>query len=223
MKSILLSLSLLFVLLFTFGCGGGGGNAGQTAPTSADLSNAQFWTFYSSAGMPTNPSSLEPTGFEFTFPNLPGHVNYMQAAEPVPSPHQLTIVFEIDSTGAVYGQADPGDHNPATFHIMIQRAGDNYSGQGAYDFYRLWYRWDVTTNNLDVFANQGPITITVPLNDPTQWGSVFGHTPTEQQFQDTLANIANVAFTFGGQDFDGHGVFLVSGVSVFKVISFHVN
>jgi hypothetical protein len=101
--------------------------------------------------------------------------------------------------------------------LFLHRRGDDWSGDGAREFYRWW-----SVSNVVLAA--GNHELTAPLV-PDQWSSVFGkhgdHPAAAGQFAAALADLQAVGQTFGGM-FAGHGVFAVHGPSRFTLESYEI-
>lgn len=150
-------------------------------------------------------------GFWFQWPNSSGHVNYVvQPTGSLAGKQMVTISGSI--SGAPF-QAwmdainQPGviDPTPASCRAYFQEAGDNWSGQGAFAYYRWWSHSAVFPLQNGNFWVQGSFT------DLSQWSSVMGESANNsaaatQGFQQALASAQWVGFTCGGMFF-GHGVY----------------
>jgi hypothetical protein len=58
--------------------------------------------------------------------------------------------------------------------------------------------------------------------DPSVWTNCYGQHDTSG-FAGALENAMGIGFTFGGQKFFGHGVYLSRGSAVFKMNSYTVH
>lgn len=176
---------------------------------------ASDWSILYSFNMPPHPVQSGP-GWSIALPGPSANIQYVQVPfSSVATPKQISVSFEVLSAGAVYnGKIDPACSNPATFHLWLERRGDN----GTQDFYRWW-----ADNGQYVFgsADNQLHTMTVPLTYD-QWSSVFGHQDAAQ-FAATLANLNAVGITFGGTGGCwGHGMDLLSGSATFELMSYTV-
>ena len=166
-----------------------------------------------SPGMPLNPAAAG-SGWSFTFPPQDG-VHYVTT--PLSAPligRLLEVRFSIAGPGRlVPTQGDP----PARMRLFLHRRGDDWSGVGAYEFYRWW-----SVSNMVLAA--GNYELAVPLV-PDQWFSVFGkrgdHPAAAGQFTAAVGDLQAVGQTFGGM-FAGHGVFAVDGPSRFTLESYEI-
>lgn len=137
-----------------------------------------------------------PTAYVLSFPQCSaGHVDYVyENSNPIAVGRTIAMSYAIAGSGTL---SAPGDSPPATLHLFLQRAGDDYTGQGAAEFYRLWSAWTALAN--------GSFAVSQVLS-PALWTGVFGRNPTAAQFSDTLGHLAHIGWTFGGHDFAGHGI-----------------
>lgn len=176
---------------------------------------AQDWSILYSFNMPPHPAPLG-NGWQIQLPGPAGNLQYVQVPfTAVATPKQVTVTFEVVSKNPRYnGVIDPKCSDPATFHLMLERRGDN----GTQDYYRWWA--DAGGYVFGSADNQEH-TITVPLT-PDQWSSVYGHHDAAQ-FAATLGNLNAVGLTFGGTGGCwGHGMNLLSGSGTFELISYTV-
>lgn len=216
-------LTLLASLVLT-ACGGSSGppdvNAAQAGVVSL---NPQSWYILYGADMPDHPSPSSAGAWSMTLPGEPGSINYVQTPYTPASlpnstaslPTEVSITFRIDSSsGAVYnGEVDPAAVDPATFHLFLERQGD--------DFTQDYYRWWADTGGYVLGSKDNSVvTIEVPLT-PDKWSSVYGHHDSAE-FAATLKNLAWVGITFGGDNFWGHGVNMLGGTATFTLIDFRV-
>ena len=126
----------------------------------------------------------------------------------------LTLVYSIEGSTPVWEVRDPTDVPPATMHLFLWRSGDDLSCNGVMASYRFWAPSGVT---LKLGDGQ---TLTSVL-DPSVWTNCYGQHDTSG-FAGALENAMGIGFTFGGQKFFGHGVYLSSGSATFKVDSYTV-
>ena len=106
---------------------------------------------------------------------------------------------------------------PAHTRLYVQQKGDNFSGQGEYEFYRCWAR--DAAFRLDQW---GQVTLTESVTKADAWSSVHGKTGDEAlaEFTIAMANVGVAGFVFGGGCFYGHGVRTVGGTARFNMGSF---
>jgi hypothetical protein len=152
----------------------------------------------------------------FTFPGPSGVAGYFYTKPPATiAPGQtVTLYYSIEGSTPEWGVSDPTDVPPATMHLFLWRGDDDLSCNGAMASYRFWAPSGVT---LKLGDNQ---TLTSVL-DPSVWTNCYGQHDTSG-FAGTLENAMGIGFTFGGQKFFGHGVYLSGGSATFKVNSYTV-
>jgi hypothetical protein len=152
----------------------------------------------------------------FTFPGPSGVAGYFYTKPPatIARGQMVTLVYSIDGSTPVWGVSDTTDVPPATMHLFLWRSGDDLSCNGAMASYRFWAPSGVTLKPGD---NQ---TLSSVL-EPSVWTNCYGQRDTNG-FAGALENAMGIGFTFGGQNFAGHGVYLSSGSATFKVNSYTV-
>jgi hypothetical protein len=143
-------------------------------------------------------------GNQFTFPTDTSATAGYFYTKPVGAvAPNMTVTLNYTVTGSSDFQqtpqsGQPSDVNPATISLFIWRQGDDLSCNGAFASYRMW----AAKRNLVIGANQ---VIGAPLIS-NNWTNCYGqHGPTG--FLGTLQNLLGIGFTFGGQNFNGHGVY----------------
>lgn len=186
-------------------------SCGDTPPTAPVASG---WTMSYSQG--TSLSQSQGAIWQFPFPSHPGHVNMVTKRTGALSGQLTAVVEESEDNPAWFWKFDAGNTCSATLpttSLYFQRAGDNMSGQGEFEFYRWWSAGFEIQPSLR--------TISVPL-DPAKWGSVFGKRGTDNpaMFAAALANAISVGLVFGGGCFAGHGVAVTDGSATLKLKSF---
>ena len=219
-------LAALYGFVLWCGCGPISLRVPNVAPQQVGLvsQNASDWyLFYgSAAGSPLitdgPQGTLTPIAGAIGYvdiPNEPGHVNYIQTPyfAPTQLPSEIDSTIQIEAEDATYWQADPNDTDPATFHIFFEVQNDNLQSPNG----RFWYSYkpELPTNGVQTFVIKAPF-------DPAQWGNVDGSAFTAAEFQVSLQSIGWVGLTFGGQDFDGHGVGMAAGKARVTVVDFQV-
>ena len=118
-------------------------------PQPAQLSMAaSAWVFQYSNGTPANPSPSG-SGWVFTFPNtggLYGGVHYLVTQSPNLASKSTLIMSGVISVAprTVWGSNDPSDITPDHCRVYFQRAGDDLSGTGPYEFYRRFSHTRIT-------------------------------------------------------------------------------
>jgi hypothetical protein len=152
----------------------------------------------------------------FTFPGPSGVAGYFYTKPPASIARGLTVtlVYSIDGSSPEWGVSDPNDIPPATMHLFLWRSGDDLSCNGAMASYRFWAPSGVT---LKLGDSQ---TLTSVL-DSSVWTNCYGQHDISG-FAAALEDAMGIGFTFGGQNFFGHGVYLSSGSATFKVNSYTV-
>lgn len=154
-------------------------------------------------------------GYFFNFPAAPGGVDYVfRSCGPLKAGQTISVAFSLEGAGIVKPCANSGD-GPARLRLFLQRAGDDWSGKGAFEFYR-W--WSLETVALD---KPGDFALSAVL-DPAKWSSVYGKTgdTAPGAFADALTNAAYTGFTFGAS-FAGHGDY-AEGPVRFRLKSFAI-
>ena len=156
------------------------------------------------------------TNGAFTFPGPSGVAGYFYTKPPasIARGQTVTLVYSIDGNTPEWGVSDPADVPPATIHLFLWRGGDDLSCNGVMASYRFWAPSGVT---LKLGDSQ---TLTSVL-DPSVWTNCYGEHDTSG-FAGALENAMGIGFTFGGQNFFGHGVYLSRGSATFKVNSYTV-
>jgi hypothetical protein len=165
-----------------------------------------------SPGMPAQPTTAGP-GWSFSFPAEDG-VHYVTTplTGSVIGRRAVKARFAITGPGRlVPSQGDP----PARARLFLQRRGDDWSGAGAFEFYRWW-----SVGHVELTEGEHELAATLA---PNQWSSVFGKRGDQfggaEQFTTAMADLQAVGLTFGGT-FAGHGVFAVEGPARFTLMSY---
>jgi hypothetical protein len=153
----------------------------------------------------------------FTFPGPSGVAGYFYTKPPatIARDQTVTLVYSIDGSNPEWGVSDPSDVPPASVHLFLWRRGDDLSCNGVMASYRFWAPSGVT---LKLGDSQ---TLTSVL-DPSVWTNCYGQHDTSG-FAGALENAMGIGFTFGGQKFFGHGVYLSRGSAMFKMNSYTVH
>jgi hypothetical protein len=128
-----------------------------------------------------------------------GQVGYVTAQAPGPLPLNGKIRFKFTLNG---GPIRGGDGtNLSNVSIFIQRSGDNWSGAGGYNCYRLWgYGTLALTNKVG-----GQYTLEARLNGTSAGLGGVMTGCSDSQVQGTLQNPVVIGFTFGDSQSKGHG------------------
>jgi hypothetical protein len=122
----------------------------------------------------------------------------------------LVVTMQIANANLKSVQ-DGGTDTYAT--VMLQRRGDDLSGQGAYAHYRQWaFRHRIKLID-------GTFTVTIPM-DRTIWTGVRGKNAPDAAWKDLLADLDRIGVTFGGASDGGHGV---AGNADLYMLKFKVN
>lgn len=110
-----------------------------------------------------------------------------------------TLTYTVSGSGQFVCN-NSGCHGARpTIRILLQRAGDNLSCAGAFNYYREF------SQPFGLLDEPGTHTLSVPLSDPAQWTPC---TPPNDagSFAGTLRNIGLLGVCFGGGDFACHGI-----------------
>lgn len=170
------------------------------------------WGFYYSPGMPQQMWDNGDGTFYFDFPSKDG-VHYVYRSGSAQPGQTISMTFKIEGTGT-FMSSDANEGPPCRVRLYIQRANDNLSTE----FYRWWA-------HATVDLAPGEFTLSAPLV-VDQWGSVGGGLPQWTDpatgFAQCLANLQNIGFTFGGQWFAGHGVYVSNGNMRFTLKSYTI-
>jgi hypothetical protein len=195
----------LTVLVSACSIFGGAANSSSTIP----IPSAGQWVAF---------GRNEPTisNVAFTFPGPSGVAGYFYTKPPatIAQGQTVTLVYSINGSTPVWGMSDTNDVPPATMHLFLWRSGDDLSCNGAMASYRFWAPSGVT-------LKLGESQILTSVLDPSAWTNCYGEHSTSG-FAKALENAMGIGFTFGGQNFFGHGVYLTSGSATFKVNSYTV-
>ena len=195
----------LIVLVSACSIFGGASSSSSTIPTP----DAGQWVDFG-RNEPTISNGV------FTFPGPSGVAGYFYTKPPatIARGQTVTLVYSIVGSTPEWGVSDAADVPPATMHLFLWRRGDDLSCNGVMASYRFWAPSGVT---LKLGDNQ---TLASVL-DPSVWTNCYGEHDTSG-FAGALANAMGIGFTFGGQNFAGHGVYLSRGSATFKVNSYTV-
>jgi len=206
-NQFLIAPYFLFLIVLVSACLllGGAGSLSSTIP----IPGAGQWVDFG-RNKPTISSGA------FTFPGPGGVAGYFYTQPPttMAQGQTVTLVYSIDGSTPEWGVSDPVDGPPATMHLFLWRRGDDLSCNGVMASYRFWAPSGVT---LKLGDDQ---TLSSVL-DPSVWTNCYGQHNTSG-FVEALENAMGIGFTFGGQKFFGHGVYLSGGNATFKVNNFTV-
>jgi hypothetical protein len=195
----------LVVLMSACSIFGGAGSSSSTIP----IPGAGQWVDF---------GRNEPTisNEAFTFPGASGVAGYFYTKPPatIAQGQTVTLVYSIDGSTPMWGVSDPNDVPPATMHLFLWRSGDDLSCNGAMASYRFWAPSGVS-------LKLGDSQTLSSVLDPSVWTNCYGQHDTSG-FAGALGNTMGIGFTFGGQKFFGHGVYLSRGSATFKVNNYTV-
>jgi hypothetical protein len=93
---------------------------------------------------------------------------------------------------------DGGTNTYAT--VMLQREGDTLTGQGKYEWYRLW-----CGGAKRISLVNGYFQVSIPM-DRNIWTGVFGRVASDIAWSGTLNNLGKIGITLGGTSDFGHGI-----------------
>lgn len=169
------------------------------------------WGFYYSPNMPQQMWDAGDGTFYFDFPTKDG-VHYVYRAGSAALGQTITMTFSLAGDGTLV----PTQGTTPYVTLYLQRAGDNMSGAGAYEFYRFW-------SGATKLTGAGDYTVSVPLTYNI-WTGVMGRSD-QNGFAACLANLQNIGFTFGdpGAGASGHGVYVTNGTMRFTLKNFTIN
>lgn len=198
------------------GCGDGGVKIPGLPPI---FTGSPAWTFHSN----TNGTTLQKTasGFRFDFPRSPGYVNYAMYNINRAISGEMVCTFQVTGIAPVFNailRDQTAAFPPPGFRLWFQRKGDDWSATIGGGSYRWW-----STDRRNLADELGTVrAIQVPLT-PDRWTNVIGRSGTADPggFAAALQNCGSVGMTFGGGNFAGHGVNLLSGSAVFDMRQFY--
>jgi|SRR5215211_2106103 len=175
-------------------------------------------------GVQYGPTSCSPEG-HFVFPACPaqpqrqdGMHTLVKPTGPLPPGATVAVDFEITGADTFVGAQEQA--SPAYVSLFIQRAGDNWSGEGPYTDFRA-YSVEVAPPGFTTNLGNGRFQLSQQLIRD-QWVSVS--TPgTEEGFQALLQNAERVGIVFGtAQSGRAHGVCTGNASTQFIMHSFTV-
>jgi hypothetical protein len=196
-----------------------------TAQSTVVPMNAQAWDILHSPEMPPHPTPQTNGGWYFDFPIPPRSVHYVLAAVNMPASRSVDASIIVTTTGTpvfVYNlQPDNNCTYPAHVRLLLQEKGDDLSGTNGKQYFRWW------SNSAAYQLAPGAANLSAPLTDLSQWTSVFGEkanasAASKTGFEQAIAHIGSVGFSFGGGCFYGHGVRVSGGRARFIVNSYTV-
>jgi hypothetical protein len=218
MAKVLSILGLLLIVVCLQGV------AATPAPSSSvGLLKAQAWSILYSPGMPPHPTPRTGGGWYFNFPTDPNSVHYVLAAVNMVASSYVDAGILVTTTGTPtfdYNlQPDNTCIYPAHVRFLLQKSGDDLSGTNGKEYFRWW------SNSVAYKLAHGRANLRAWLTDLSQWTSVLGERADASAaaaagFKQTIANLGNVGFAFGGGCFYGHGVRVRGGGARFAVTSY---
>jgi hypothetical protein len=143
-----------------------------------------------------------------------GPVSYVTTSAQGPLPYGGSIKLTFELTGGPL-KSSTGASDSAGVFLYMQRSGDDWSAQGAFNDFRLWSHKDVWLGGV----TSGTFTIEVSLT-PEHWSGVL----TEESaagFAATLANPAVVGLTLYNEIGKGKGSAADSDAQI-KIIEYKV-
>ena len=150
----------------------------------------------------------------FDFPVSPGSVHYVIRRSPAVAVGQtITMSFNLSGDGQIIPGPDSGNPPPRV-RLFMQRMGDDLTGAGDFTHYRQW------SNNSVELTAMGDFTLSQVVS-AEQWIGVWGEAAPADKFAATVANFANIGFTFGA-DMAGHGDLVQNGNVRFTLIRFDI-
>lgn len=184
---------------------------GSPHPQSANSTVAN-WTAEYSTGVAVSPSGT--SGFSFVFPEADGVHYVTEPSGSLANMAGIRVHYRIDADAGTQFIPKEVPTQPAFVTVYLQRAGDDMSGTGAFEFYRWW--------GDPVKLEPGEHDYVVSFN-ANQWSSVLGHGSMTQSaaFADALANAARIGVTFGSYTGWGHGVYATTSAT-FTMLDFDV-
>ena len=222
-KPQMMRLILGFLLLAA--CNQSRSQPAPLAQTNVVPMNAQAWDIVYSPGMPPHPTPQTGGGWYFDLPAAPNSILYVLATVNVAASSSVDTSILVTTTGApifVYNlQPDNNCTYPAHVRFLLQEKGDDLSGTHGKQYFRWW------SNVAAYELAPGAANLSAPLTDLSQWTSVFGEkanasAAAKAGFEQAIANIGSVGFSFGGGCFYGHGVRVSGGRARFIVNSYTI-
>lgn len=205
---------LAFVLATLTACGGGGGHKSDPPkPPSGGGGTTTSWFFGPiidgenyTKGMPARPTAAG-QGFTFDFKNAPSEVDAVIKKNPPSLVGMKGLKLNYTVTGSGFMAA--GETNvPGRVGISLQRKGDNWSGSGQYQQYRLY-----SQSRPLLVAGSGQVVATT-------WIDVKGKVVSPAVVSTVVANLDNYSVVFGGS-FASHGVYATQPAS-FTMVNIEV-
>jgi hypothetical protein len=190
----------------------------KVVPAKADIVSLepQSWYVLYSEGTPDHPVPTSAGAWSLTLPDAAGSVHYVQTPFRASVPAtKVSITFRVNSSSdASYnGRVDPACVDPATFHLFLERRGDDLTNEN--------YRWWSAEGGYILGSEDNTaVTLEVPLTSD-KWTNVYG-AHNEAEFNKTLSALGWVGITFGGRNYWGHGVNMNSGSAQLTLLDYHI-
>lgn len=184
---------LAIVLAVLVGCSSGGGHHQSTPPPSSSgwyfgpIVHGKNYT----EGMPARPTP-QGAGWTFTFP-ANGQVDAVVNGNPPSMVGATAITLHYAVTGDGF-LASEESGVPGRVGICIQRRGDDWSGSGKYQQYRLYGQ-----DRPLLVAGEGQVIAST-------WTDVRGQVASPEAVDAVLSDLGSVQVVFGGS-FASHGVY----------------
>jgi hypothetical protein len=182
--------------------------------------NSSGWKIEYSTNTEFNPAKVNEE-FSFDFPRPPGSVHYVTKPVHLAAKNAVEAEFSVEARDSpIFDYHTAPDNTcdaPAEVRLFLQRAGDDMSGNGKFEFYRWW-----TTSGTVLRAGSFKVQVTL---SPALWTSVFGRTgdANPDEFYAAMSDLGQVGVTFGGGCFYGHGVRILGHSAAFTMKKFSVH
>lgn len=125
------------------------------------------------------------------------------------------ITFPVSPDKPVRFVPAPGSCiSPGKVYIFFQ-TGALYNGDEGTQWWSYIDAWPIGDTGTAI------VTVSVDLNDPSRWYSVYGHPATgfPSEFTNAKQHPSYVGLTFGGNCHDGHGIQTRKGEAQFRLVS----
>ena len=219
-----LVLSILGLLMLGASNDSGASPAPSARSTDVPM-NAEAWSILYSPGMPPHPTLQTGGGWYFDFPSDPSSVHYVLATVNMAASSQVDANILVTTTGTPMFVYNLEPHNtcvyPAQVRFLLQEKGDDLSGRNGKQYFRWW------SNGVSYQLASGPANLRASLTDLGQWTSVLGEKANASPaamagFQQAVANLGSVGFSFGGGCYYGHGVRVSGGGARFVLTTYTI-
>ncbi len=190
MDPIILAILVAIVVAVFLVKGSKAGKPKTTGPTSGWLIGPNIDNENRSVNMPARPT-LQGAGWFIELVTPASNVHAVLNYQPPPLVGATAVHMRYAVTGGGFVSSDGGD---ARVSLCIQRKGDDWTGEGKYQQYRLY-----SQSRPLLGAGDGHLVASV-------WTDVKGKVVSQAVVDAVLADLSNLAVTFGG-DFAAHGVF----------------